>query len=162
VNIAGPANRRLPSVKIPCVIRMSVVDVTVACVCCGMYGVALASTVIGGFWTGPDFDHPPMSGLDCLLGGWFHYPIGWLANPLFFTGVALLLSRHRSSACWVGMCAIGCSVLWTCEFYQEFSAKLLLPGSKWWFTSMYALVAGSLCSIAVHYFASEKPPRSVE
>jgi hypothetical protein len=130
---------------------ISIVDVVVACLACTAYGIALFSTAIGGFWTGPDFDHPPMSGLNCLLSGWFHFPIGWLANPVMFTAVVLLLARCRSAAFLSATGAIGLAWLWTHEFCQQFPAKLLMAGYHWWLLSMLVLVVGSLCSLVFHY-----------
>jgi hypothetical protein len=137
----------------------SVVDIAAVVLCCSAYGVALSSTAIDGFWTGPDFDHAPMSGLDCLLSGWLWQPIGWLANPLIFAGVVLLLVRCRISAFVTGMAAIGLAVFWTREFSREFSAKLLMSGYAWWMASMQILVAGSFLSMVVHYSETLKSLR---
>jgi hypothetical protein len=122
----------------------------VACLACIAYGVALFSTAIGGFWTGPDFDHAPMSGWDCLLSGWFHFPIGWLANPVLFAAIFLLLSGFRIAAFLLGILAIGLVRYWTYEFCQQFPAKLLMAGCDWWLFSIEALVAGSFCSMVLH------------
>jgi hypothetical protein len=115
------------------------------------YGVALFSTAIGGFWTGPDFDHPPMSGWECLLWGWLHFPIGWLANPLMFVAVILLLTRCRIVAFFLAAGAIGLAWLWTYDFSRQFSAKLLMAGYDWWVLSMQVLLVGVFCSLIVHY-----------
>ncbi len=137
----------------------SVVDITAAVLCCSAYGVALSSTAIAGFWTGPDFDIAPLSGLKCLLSGWFWEPTGWLANPLIFAGVAFLLTRHRILAFVLGIGAIGLALLWTRQFSREFSPELLMSGYTWWLASMQILAVGSFCSAIVHYSETLKSLR---
>src|SRR4051794_24334965 len=126
------------------------VDLAVACLACTAYGISLFSIAIGGFWTGPDFDHAPMSGLTCLLSGWVHFPIGWLANPAFCTGVVLLVFRFRIAAFLSATAGIGLAWLWTCEFCRQFPAELLMNGYRWWLFSMQLLLLGTLCSMIVH------------
>src|SRR5579864_939381 len=130
---------------------ISLVDLAVTCLACSAYSIALSSTAIGGFWTGPDFDHPPMSGLNCLLSGWFHFPIGWLANPVMFAAIVLLLTRCRSAAFLSATGAIGLALLWTYDFCRQFPPNLLMAGYHWWILSMQVIVVGSLCSLAFHY-----------
>ena len=132
-------------------LKRNFVDLGVACLSIIAYGVALFSTAIAGFWTGPDFDHPPMSGMDCLLSGWFHFPIGWLANPLLFTAIILLVIRFRIAAFLLAIGAIGLAWSWTYEFCRQFSATLLMSGYHWWLLSMQVLVVGNFCSLVLHY-----------
>src|SRR5437764_5909602 len=97
----------------PANLTISFVDMAVACLSGSAYGVALFSTAIGGFWTGPDFDHPPMTGWNCLTSGCFHFPIGWLANPVMFTAIVLLLIRFRFAAFLSSCGALGLAWIWT-------------------------------------------------
>lgn len=129
----------------------NLIDPAIACLSGIAYGVALSSTAIGGFWTGPDFDHPPMSGWDCLRTGWLFFPEGWLANPLTFAAVILLLTRCRIAAFFLAAGALGLAWLWTYDFSREFSAKLLMAGYDWWVLSMQILLVGSFCSLVMHY-----------
>ena len=130
---------------------LSFVDIATAAFSCIAYHFALFSTAIGGFWTGPDFDHAPMSGWECLLTGWFEFPIGWLANPVLFAATVLLLFRLRIAAFLLGVGAVGFSTLWVNQFFRQFPPKLLLSGYDWWLLSQHILVAGSFCSLIVHY-----------
>lgn len=130
---------------------ISLLDVAVVCLACISYGIALFSKAIGEFWTGPDFHISSMAGWNCLLSGWFHFPIGWLANPALFAGLGLLLARCRTAAFLSAVGSIGLAWLWTHEFCREFSEKLLLAGYRWWLLSMLILAVGSLFSLAFHY-----------
>lgn len=130
--------------------RISLLDVVVACLSGIAYAVALFSTAIGGFWTGPDFEYSPSSGLDCLQQGWLFFPIGWLANPVLFVAVVLLLARCRIAAFLMAIVAIALAWLWNNQFCREFSPELLRPGFHWWLSSMQILIAGSFCSLLLH------------
>lgn len=125
-------------------------DVFIASVWCTAYAIALCSTAIDGFWTGPDFHFAPTPGWNCLLSGWFHFPIGWLANPLLFVGVLCVLTGHRVPALICAVCAVALAYLWTYEFSREFSPKLLMSGYDWWLGSTYVLAVGSLSSLVIH------------
>jgi hypothetical protein len=92
-----------------------------------------------------------MSGMDCLLSGWFHFPIGWLANPLLFAAIVLLVIRFRLVAFLLATGATGLAWFWTQEFCRQFPANLLMPGYDWWLRSMQVLVIGSFCSVVLHY-----------
>jgi len=129
---------------------LSIVDLAGAGLCSVCYWIALSSTAIAGFWTGPDFDFAPMTGWDCLRSGWFEFPLGWLVNPILLVGAILLLFGRRFTACIAAMAAIGLTRIWTWEFSHTYSLKLLREGYDWWLGSMHVLAAGSLCSMFIH------------
>ena len=135
-------------------------DPAVACLACIAYWVALSSTAIAGFSTGPDFDHPPMSGLDCLSSGWPLFPVGWLANPLFLAAVGLLFTRHRLVALLLVSGALGLAWFWTYDFCWQFPPKLLMDGYNWWLRSMQVLAVGAFGSAALHYRETWKSLRN--
>jgi len=129
-------------------------------VSCCAYGIALFSTAIGGFWTGPDFDHPPMPGWNCLLSGWWHFPEGWLANPLMFMALFLLMIRFRIAAFLTSSAAVGLAWIWTENFSREFSVELLRSGYDWWMGSLHVLAFGILCSAVWYYRESWQSVKS--
>jgi hypothetical protein len=96
-----------------------------------------------------------MTGLSCLLSGWFSYPLGWLANPTLLAGVLLLTTRRRLAACLGGTLALGMASLWTYKFRRDFrpEADLLREGYNWWLGGMVILAGGSFGSIAAQYGA---------
>jgi hypothetical protein len=128
--------------------KLSAFDAVVVLLCCIAYGHAFFSVAIAGFWSGPDFDHPPMTGLSCLLSGWFWYPLEWLANPFLLAAAVLLLTRHRVLACCVAVLALGLA----CQFQRELPAKLLMQGYYSWLISMAIFVIGSFCSVVIEWF----------
>jgi di/tricarboxylate transporter len=130
--------------------KLSAFDAIVVLLCCIAYGHALFSTAIGGFWSGPDFDHPPRTGLSCLLSGWFWHPLEWLANPFLLAAAVLLLTRHRGLACCGGVLAFGLA----CQFQREFPADLLMQGYYSWLISMAIFVIGSFCSVVIGRFGN--------
>src|SRR5262245_17167771 len=87
-------------------------DAAIIALCAIAYCHALRSIAIGGFWHGPDFDQPPMTGWDCLKSGWWIYPMGWLANFVLLAGIVVLLTGRRLLACLFAMLAIGMVCIW--------------------------------------------------
>lgn len=126
-------------------------DGVIIALCSIAYGHALFSVAIGGFWHGPDFDHPPMTGLDCLLTGWLHYPLGWLANLALVAGIVLFLVGFRLLACLFGLFALGMACIFAKEFARDFPADLLKQGYHSWLMSMQIFVVGSACSLVLRY-----------
>jgi hypothetical protein len=138
---------------------MTLFDIAVVSASCSAYGVALFSTAIRSFWTGPNFVIGPLSGWDCLTSGCFYLQIGWLANPVLFVGEVLLLSRYRIAAFLLAIGSLGWTCLWTIEFCREFSANLLEDGYYWWLSSMLILLVGAFCSLVVHHSEARRSLR---
>ncbi len=123
--------------------RQRLPELAIAAAVSGMYLWACCSVVVReGLSAGP-FDLAAIYGFGCALTGWMDYPLGWLANPLLWAGVVLLVCRRPGAAAVCGLLAVGPVVQWSLEWHHQGLWRMLRVGYDLWVASVGLLAVGS-------------------
>ena len=101
----------------------------------GIGNLSMREVRSDGFYT--------MRGYTCLRWGWFGH-VAWLANPLAFVGVVLLIFRRPTGAATFSAASTVVALLYVLFSLGDHHGDVPLVGAWFWLSSLFALTIAAM------------------